>query len=59
MIIMAPGTVSTSVVEYVMCKKILLHMRKVVKIIQIGSQRNVQFVGRPSGTLIDSPITTS
>ena len=39
MIIMAPGIVSTSVVEYVMCKKILLHMRKVVKIILTGSQK--------------------
>ena len=29
-------------------------MRKVVKIIQIGSQGNVPFVGMPSGTLIVS-----
>ena len=44
---MAPGTVSTSVAECVMCKIILLHIRKVVKIIQIESQGNVPFVGRP------------
>ena len=40
-------------------QKNMIDMKKVVKIIQIERPRNVVFVGRPSGTMIVSLITTS